>query len=338
MNTPKRILLPLFAATLLMTGVAHAAPDEKAPAKSATDEPRAEQAAHEATGIELSPYELARLIRARLASYATAPKATTRESAVRSAWRVSIKSRIGRMMMRMKRISDSKRWNLRGGSIETWAPKTEATARLLRDLAALYAELSEAEKQMAKARIVEQKVTYFGHVPGKKGREPTREVEGDVSGFERSEGMDLFGLSGFGIIGGKYSIKAKVSNERVRIKVYDREAEQRMKDARQSKIDALVAEIRGRIDRYHNAITQDLDMVRALAASFQLTEEMRLAREIDRLGDAEDRLAAQDLLAEMKIGRLEARGMVFTKASDFGRTLRKDWLQKRAKLLRLLDA
>ncbi len=119
----------------------------------------------------MSPFELAQLLRARIASYAIAPKATTRESSVRSAWRVSLKSRVGRMLARMQRVTNAKDWNVRGATMDTWTPKTEATARVLRDLAGLYAELSAAEKQIDKARIVEQKKLYFGHVPGRKGRE-----------------------------------------------------------------------------------------------------------------------------------------------------------------------
>ncbi|MDJ0973029.1 MAG: hypothetical protein QNJ98_01040 [Planctomycetota bacterium] len=284
--------------------------------------------------LELSPYELAGLLRNRMAAYTVTPRATTRESSVRSAWRVGLKPRARRMLARMDRVADSKRWDVRGATPDTWAPTSETTARTLRELASLYVEIDAAQRQMAKARVVEQQVLQFGHIRPRAKRQPTREME--VNGYQGQAGFHLNHVFGGGPTSIGVGLQSKV--RRVRVKIYDREVEQFLAEKRQAKIDAQVAAIRARIDAYTNALGKDLELVRTLTASLQLAEEMRLATAAAELEDAAQRAEARDLLDQMKVGRIEARRTAFEKASRFGTSLRRDWLQKRAKLMKLLEA
>ncbi len=302
------------------------------PAKASATTPGAAQVQQP---LELSPYELTQLLRSRLAAYTVAPKATTSESAVRSAWNTGIKPRARRMLSRMKRVAEGARWDATTADMDAWAPKAEATAAMLRELAALYVDLDAAEKRVLKARIVEQDVLYFGTVPGTKGREPTQEME--ISGQETERG--LAGKFTFTPIGPIVSLSAhrKTKGSNVKVKIFDREVEQRMKDQAQAKIDVQVAAIRANIDAYTRSLIQDQELVRALAESVQLSEELRLTAEITRIADLDQRRKASVLLGEMRMARSDARVLVFTSATNFGQALRRGWLQKRAKLLRLTD-
>lgn len=352
-----------FLALILTIGIAapHALADDTAPASVAPGGPSAPQAADPDPALELSPYELAQLIRIRLAAYAVAPKATVDETAVRSAWRVAFKARIGRMLSRMTTVADDKRWDVRAPSVDGFTPSAESTPRILRELAGLYVELTAAEARIAKARIVRQPRTVFGPMHGRKKRQPTKEIQ--IVGVRSRENSILDRLGGLDrtdLLPGRGGIvelrPAREEGEileradgptlaerlrrpavrHVRIRIWDREVEQRMKDAQQARIDAQVARIRADIDAYAHALQQDKDLVRALTASIQLAEEMRLRDEVATLADDGTRREALTLLDQMKLGRMNARALAFNKASDYGRALRRSWTQKRAALERLL--
>ncbi|MDJ0974718.1 MAG: hypothetical protein QNJ98_09690 [Planctomycetota bacterium] len=285
--------------------------------------------------IELSPFELAQLLRSRFAAYTIAPRATDRESAVRSAWSAGLKNRARRMLSRIQRVAEAKRWDARSTDIADWAPTDESMTSMLRELSAIYVDLAAAEKRLAKARIVEKDVLYFGTLPGRKGRQPTQELQ--LSGVQSELGV-YGGLSfGGGGISGSIGAHYKGKTRRVKIKVFDREVEQRMKDAQQAKIDAQVAAIRANIDAYTNSVKRDRDLVRALAESVQLGEELRLAQQITGLENADERREASVLLAQMRIARVDGRGLFFASATKYSQTLRRGWMQKRAKLVDLLD-
>lgn len=285
--------------------------------------------------LELSPFELAQLLRSRLAAYTIAPRATDRESAVRSAWSAGLKRRARRMLTRMQRVAEATRWDTRSPSLADWTPTDASTAAMLRELSAVYVDLAAAEKRLAKARIVEKDVLYFGTVPGRKGREPTQEIQ--LSGVRSEAGVHA-GLSfGGGFLSGSLGAHYTGKTRRVKVKIFDREVEQRMKDARQAKIDAEVAAIRANIDAYTNSVKRDRDLVRALAESVQLAEELRLAEQVSGLADLERRREAALLLGQMRVARADGRGLFFESATRYSQTLRRGWMQKRAKLIRLLE-
>lgn len=336
-----RRALTRFAALTLTVGVmassAFAGDAAKADKPSAPVTPGVESAD---TSVELSPYELAELIRERLHAYTAAPRASARESAVRSAWRIALKPRARRMVGRMDHVSDSKRWDVRGETADTWAPQAKATARVMRELATLYVELATARKDMAKARIVEGRVTKFGHMRARRERKPIREAEiagtrmGFGFGLKRTEvedgnGNDLGSATSF-------KLDLKGQTRRVKIKMFDREIEKRLADERQAAFDADVGAIRARLDAYTRSLDKDLQLVRTLAASLQLAEEMRLADSARTIQDSGARRSALILLDKMKVTRREARRKSFDRASRYGAALRTGWLQKRVKLERLL--
>ena len=320
----------------LVAPTAYAGPEADANAQKADDTAVTTPGENEANQvIELSPFELAQLLRSRFAAYTIAPRATDRESAVRSAWSAGLKNRARRMLSRIQRVAEAKRWDTRSTDIADWAPTDESMTTMLRELSAIYVDLAAAEKRLAKARIVEKDVLYFGTVPGRKGRQPTQEIQ--LSGVQSEAGIHAGLHIGGGGISGSFGAYAKGKTRRVKVKIFDREVEQRMKDAKQAQIDAQVAAIRANIDAYTNSVKRDRDLVRALAESVQLGEELRLTQQITGLEDTEVRRKASLLLAQMRVARADGRGLFFESATKYSQTLRRGWMQKRAKLLDVLE-
>jgi hypothetical protein len=277
------------------------------------------------------------LLRSQLEHYLEPPERRGQDRALYDAWQSILKPRAARMVGRVKRLLDDRRWTKAEGDGAPAHLEAGAWSDAIRELASLYVELSGALAQYGNVRV-----TF--NAPPRYGPDPiflqppgtTVVVHRNLWDLERIA-ADLLLRWRRGDLVWRDEVWRYWALARYAAFELDRyeRAAARYEQERES-LEDLQQRIEAGLRLAREMLRVQMFSVRSLTAALQAEEEARLWTRVEALPeDAAERARAAELAEGLWQARMEAQERLDTPAA-YGSILRGDWLRLRGALVLLL--
>ncbi|MFV1958780.1 MAG: hypothetical protein ACC662_05135, partial [Planctomycetota bacterium] len=128
------------------------------------------------------------------------------------------------------------------------------------------------------------------------------------------------------------------TKSKAKVRAAEKKALESARKARMKAAKRVLDSVLSRLEARRKMLGASAEDVQHLLAAPQTAEEARLVRRMQALEEGSpEREHAEDLLADLAEGRLNAERFRGTSPSGYGTILRRQWLQPRARLVRLLE-